>query len=363
MSLRESLRIPPTPKVNTNGAIRSQPSAGKLTGRRIITRCCDTIEQKPFTWLWHNRIPDCGFTIIAGDPGDGKTFLILDIATRISNGVPFIDCRDVANPWGEVLIANSEDDPERVLVPRLAAMDADLSRIHLIPGLGPKDGGDDIVDQSLCIDQHMHKLRETLEGFPNARALILDPLNYYFGRESDTYNDRDVKLTLGPLNGLAADFGIGVIGVMHLRKSAASRGMHRTIGSVGYSATARASWLIGRDPGDPDRRIFAATKNNNAPEVAESLAFRIVDGTVQWEAGTVALTAEDLGVADNSRNTKRDDAAGWLKERLALGPVASDQLKAEGKSLGLSWATLRRAKDEAGVIARKEGSAWLWKLQ
>ena len=46
------------------------------------------------------------------------------------------------------------------------------------------------------------------------------------------------------------------------------------------------------------------------------------------------------------------------------GALESETVKAEGAAAGFSWATLRRAKDELGVKARKEGIAggWRWEL-
>ena len=44
------------------------------------------VESKEISWLWYPFIPYGKLTIIQGDPGDGKTTLILNIAARLSKG-------------------------------------------------------------------------------------------------------------------------------------------------------------------------------------------------------------------------------------------------------------------------------------
>ncbi len=43
------------------------------------------VEAQEIKWLWYPFIPYGKLTIIQGDPGDGKSTLILNIAARLSN--------------------------------------------------------------------------------------------------------------------------------------------------------------------------------------------------------------------------------------------------------------------------------------
>ena len=45
-------------------------------------------------WLWRERIAIGKLTLLVGDPGQGKSFLTLDIAARVSRGAPWPD-----TPW------------------------------------------------------------------------------------------------------------------------------------------------------------------------------------------------------------------------------------------------------------------------
>ena len=51
------------------------------------------IEPKEVKWLWYPYIPLGKVTLLQGDPGDGKSKLMLSIAALLSNGepLPFTD--------------------------------------------------------------------------------------------------------------------------------------------------------------------------------------------------------------------------------------------------------------------------------
>jgi len=67
-----------------------------------------TVTPKEVTYLWQNRIPFGKITVVAGDSGRGKTTLILDIAARLTKGMPmpFSDAEPII---GNVLFQSQED--------------------------------------------------------------------------------------------------------------------------------------------------------------------------------------------------------------------------------------------------------------
>ena len=44
------------------------------------------IQSQEVAWLWYPFIPYGKLTIVQGDPGDGKTMLVLNIAAKLSKG-------------------------------------------------------------------------------------------------------------------------------------------------------------------------------------------------------------------------------------------------------------------------------------
>ena len=75
------------------------------------------IEAERLTWLWQGRIPGGKVTLLAGDPGRGKTLLSLDIAGRVSRGMPWPDLPGERQPPGGVVLLSAEDDAADTIRP------------------------------------------------------------------------------------------------------------------------------------------------------------------------------------------------------------------------------------------------------
>jgi hypothetical protein len=44
------------------------------------------VAPEPVLWLWRGRIPLGGITLLEGDPGDGKSTVMYDLAARVTTG-------------------------------------------------------------------------------------------------------------------------------------------------------------------------------------------------------------------------------------------------------------------------------------
>ena len=51
------------------------------------TKCFSDIAPERLQWLWPGRIPLGKVTVIAGDPGLGKSLVTLDLAARVSRPI------------------------------------------------------------------------------------------------------------------------------------------------------------------------------------------------------------------------------------------------------------------------------------
>ena len=115
----------------------------------IVVNMADVVA-KPVNWLWPARIALGKLTLVSGDPGLGKSFLSLDIASRVSTGAKWPDCDDHA-PQGGAVILSAEDDLEDTIRPRLDAAGADVGQIVAIQGV---QFHDDHGDCERAIDLH-----------------------------------------------------------------------------------------------------------------------------------------------------------------------------------------------------------------
>jgi putative DNA primase/helicase len=89
---------------------------------------------------------------------------------------------------------------------------------------------------------------------------------------------------------------------------------------------------------------------------------------VAWDADHVKVTANEAMAADNGQGDQSAcaEAEDFLHEVLADGPMAQKKVKVEAEGAGLSWRTVRRAKDRLGIKPYKERGkehgGWLWSL-
>ena len=344
-------------------AERFAPVADLTDGAPIVVRMAD-VEAKPVDWLWRGRIPRRCVTVLAGRPGDGKSFATADWAARVSTGRAWPD--GTPCEAGDVLLVSGEDDPETTLRPRLDAHGADVERVHLLRAvhrvaLNGKTG------QTMFTLADMAALETALKGLQTPRLCIIDPIGSFLGGKVDAHRDNEVRAVLAPIAMLAERYGIAVLVVAHHNKSNAGHADDLILGSRAFTGLARAVLHLMRDPEDEDRRLLLPGKVNIARKPA-GLAFRI-DGDparLTWESGPVDLNADGVlaAMAGRGGDGTRDEAREWLRDVLSPGPQPAADVKERAGADGIKPRTLDRAKADLGVKATREGygsaGRWMW---
>lgn len=317
------------------------------TPRTFQARPYSSIEATDVTWLWQDRIALGKLTLLVGEPGLGKTFAAVDIASKVSTGSPFID--GAKPPLGEVAILTAEDGAGDTIRPRLDAAGADVSRVLHIDGVGEANSFPSLKDD-------LQPLEQFFRDRPELRLLVVDPISAFLGDKTDSHNNTQVRAVLGPLCELCERYRVALLGITHLAKSDA-KAINRVIGSIAFVAAARACWLVAKDTDNEQSRLFLPVKNNLGQ--SNGLAFAVVDGRCCWHDGEVLVSADEI---DEDDATPRGEAKEWLKSKLSNGPYPAKRLLSEAKADGLAERTLHRVKKELGVISQRIGEAWLWRL-
>jgi hypothetical protein len=339
-------------------------------GSCILTPLSE-IEARPLEWLWPDRIPLGKVALMAGDPSLGKSLVTLDVAARVSRGLAWPDAplEPRRAGAGSVILLSAEDDPADTIKPRLLAAGADTAKVSVLRGMKYDDGREGHFSLAADLD----KLARELEKLPDVRLIIIDPVSAYMGR-TDSHVNAAVRAMLAPLSDLAARRGVAVVLVTHLSKGLGGKAMHRAIGSIAFVGLARAAWHFAADPSDPERRLMLPVKMNLGKTPA-GLAYRVetacLDGLghvprVAWQAGSVTMTADELladeAAGDQSRGA-RQEAADWLKDVLACGPVGANEIKKRANEDGIALRTLVRAKKSLDVRAARDGPDGCWTCQ
>lgn len=328
------------------------PEGSKQTAtgaKAIACRPYSEIEETEVEWLWEDRIAIGKLSLLAGQPGLGKTFCSLDIAAKVSTGQAF--CDGSVPPMGEVAILTCEDGSGDTIRPRLSAAGADLTKCFHIDGVRGNDR-----TEFLSLKSHLAEIEGFFDCHPDLRLFILDPISAFMGDKVDSHVNAQVRSVLGPLAELAERKRVALLGITHLSKGQA-KAINAIIGSIAFVAASRSAFLVAPDNDDEELRLFLPIKNNLAK--CNGLAFTITDGRCVWSEGEVMIAADDLG---DETETPREEAKSWLEAKLSDRPMPAKWILNESRKDGISEKTLRRAGKELGVVHERIGEAWVWRL-
>jgi nucleotide-binding universal stress UspA family protein len=328
----------------------------------VVARRADELRAEPIDWLWPERIPFGAITVIAGDPGLGKSLLTIRLAAQLTRGF-------LGGHTADAVLLTAEDSLAHVVRPRLEAAEADIRRVTL-PCVS-RDG----IETPFVLPADVRRLRP-LVAQSRARLLVVDPLAAHLGANVNSWKDDNVRRALAPLHALADETGAAVVVVAHLNKGQMSDPLQRLGGSIGLAAAARSVLLLGRDPGDPrgdvgSERVLAHVKSNLGP-LAPSLKLMIkpvrlgATSTAHIvETGVSPYTASELLAVDRpERGAKLAEAIAFLETELRDGAQPVVDLKERATTLAVSLQTLQRAKQTLGVVSTKTGfgGQWVWQL-
>jgi hypothetical protein len=352
-----------------------QRLAGENAGRITYTRASD-IQAMPIRWLWHGRIARGKVSMLAGNPGLGKSQITAALAATVSMGGTWPVDRSRCEA-GNAIILSAEDDPADTIRPRLEAAGADLSRVFILDAVvdGYRADGSE-AQRGFNLKSDLSRLGRMLEEIGGAALIVIDPITAYLG-ETDSHKNSDIRALLSPLGDLAAKHGAAVICVSHMNKSGGGEALMRVMGSLAFVAAARAAFIVAKDADDPARRLFLPLKNNIGNDQS-GLSFTVESAQVQSPSGAIATSriawgSEAVTVTADEAMTQRGDpeeqsdvhdAKDFLRGLLASGPVPTKQIQADATGAGYSWRTIQRAQKALGIEAVKDGmrGGWTWKL-
>ena len=305
----------------------------------------DTIEREEIKWLWKPYIPYGKITIVQGDPGEGKTSLILKLASELSLGRCFgeDELREPIN----IIYQTAEDGLADTVKPRLEDSGADCKRIMVI---------DDSEDSLSMNDVRIEAAIRTT----GAKLLILDPLQAYLGDKVDMNRANETRDITKRLGTISEKTGCAVVLIGHMNKGSGAKAAYRGIGSIDFFAIARSVLLVARVPENPNIRALAQIKNNLEKE-GSTVAFEIKDNIFNW-VGEYDISIEEL-LSGFSQGNKSLKAESFLKDLLTEeDSYPASEIFAKGKILGISKRTLENSKQELGIKSIRVGTGWHWKL-
>lgn len=298
-------------------------------------------------WLWYPYIPYGKLTIIQGDPGEGKSTLIINIAALLSEGKPMPDGSIVESPQ-TIIYQCAEDSVEDTIKPRLMMAGADCDRIAFIV--------EDDESLTLTDERIEAAIKDT-----GAKLLILDPIQAFIPPDSDMLSATKMRSTMRKLAGIAEKYQCAIVLIGHMNKAAAGKNMYRGLGSIDIAAIARSILMVARDEEKPQIRYVFPVKSSLAPE-GSAISFRIGnDSKIEW-LGKVDINTKQIEEDSGIKLSKSELAKRYMLELLGEGDMPGKEVYAKILELGIKSRTVETAKKELGVITYRKGNAWYWKL-
>jgi hypothetical protein len=335
------------------------PTAVELSmERKLKVIRGDSVPVRNTYWLWRDRFPLGGISLLAGKGGTSKSTLFAQFSAWLTLG----DMKGYfyGSPVNVAYVAN-EDLIEETIKPRMLAHGADMSRVFFLAVDTPK--GEDAL--RLPYDSQL------LTDFINEHGVactFIDPLSANIdGKVNDP---GEMRRTYQAVSKIAQNTRSSIAGLAHTRKQHAEDIVEALMGSVEQSNVARSVHGVVMDPDDDGVRLLSCEKLNLANMEAlatlrfelESVPVECTDGSeeinwqpqIKWLEEVSERASHILGNALHGTSGV-DEAARWLYDYLvSQGGSAQFQDIVESKPKQMSEDMLRRARKKINVSSRRQ---------
>lgn len=318
------------------------PETGEIieeaNGRWI--RASDVVPKKP-KFLFEPYLPIGMFSLIAGDPGVGKTTIVLAWIAHVTRGTHFLTGHKISEPRNCIFIT-SEDSPEYTVVPRLIAAQADLERVLILP------------ERLLLDESGLGELEQRIVE-EKAVLVVIDPIISAINEKVDMHKQNQTRAALDGLVRLAAKHEFAPLGLIHLNKGNGVKALYRVIGSIDFIAIARSVLLAGSDPDDKHNMAVAHIKSNVSAK-GPSIGYEIDDAGRLFFTGDSELDEDRMceGPATQRSRDALDAAKDWIRAQLSQCAYEASQLLTRALDCGVKKSTFYAAGTALHVERRAQ---------
>ncbi len=310
-----------------------------------------SVKEVPVDWLWYPYIPYGKITLLQGDPGGGKSTLILNIIASLSNGGTLPDGTRIKKPL-HVIYQCSEDNAADTIKPRLLANGADCQNVAFFD------------EEVLTLTLNDEVIRRAIADF-NAKLLVVDPFQAYLG-DADISSATSVRKMLRTLGMWASAYDCAVVLIGHLNKKQGSKDIYRGLGSIDMAAAARSVLQVEVSEDGTQRRTVRHIKSSLAPHgrdlnfvIDQRAVLRWLEPGEEPEETVVLTTSEEI----IEKFTRQEQVGEALKGILANGPVRATEIRAFMKDQDISERTLMMIKKIMGINSFRKNGVWFWSLK
>ena len=338
--------------------------AGNAAGVLNLTKGSE-MKVEPTAWLWEGMIAVGMMVMLVGPAKMGKSTVAMDLAARMTRGLPWPDGALGGAPADVVFIEN--EDAESETYARAAAAGADLDRIHIQKA---------VVDFS--IPENVAQLERVLSSLSNPRLLVVSPIVMFFGGNCRGENVRE---KMKPLLEMLERRGVSMIGIGHVSAGKGGKAAEDVAGPQVFQRRARNVMGVAIDTEDPNykrnpkkakRRLYCLGGNNARDDY--DLPYRIVSAAtemaghssrIEWidAAAEAELNLHEPRLSLDKPKTV-EQAKAWLRSQLMDGEKTASGLETKAYEAGFGRSTFYKAMKELGVLTTRSGfqGPSMWRL-
>lgn len=325
------------------------------TEQRFHIVTMDKIEEEEVDWIIERMMARGQTTIWEGDPGVGKSYLLMWLAIHFCDGKRL--------PWEGRSIHRK---PLRVLYADMENSAGSVTKVRLTD-----NGIEKPENYYQCVEPFSVDDEESITAFEEQvlkvfkpDVVVIDPVNLYIG-SADTYRASETQQALQVLKELSERYGFSLNIVRHLNKSGAGKALYAGNGSIAFAGVARIIATVGWHPEEADVRVVACTKNNLSPFFG-SIGYTIeaLPDTIKRKdrsrlvyEGSVDYSSDDIvGTSNTKDESTKAIAMDLIREMLEEGEeVNYHSLLKNADTRSISETSIRKAAAELGLTKVTRG--------
>lgn len=307
------------------------------------------VQTESVDWLVPGLIARGEMSLIGADGGTGKGIYYSQMIAAVTTGKKNDFFPDPPKAPGKVLILSGEDDPRKVLRPRLLAAGANLNRVEVVTSESyySKKG------KLLTIDSEDLKLK--IEKM-KPDLVINDPLQAFLPPDVQMCNRNEMRGAITPFKSFCAAVNAAGLTVCHTNKKSNVAGRQRLSDSSDLWDLSRCVVMLGYSKAD--EAVYASVEKNSYAAKPMTTLFEIQGTQVEGVKTAVAVYKgrTDRRDADfvlqkatrpaATRESAKDAILAAL-EASKLGSMPSTQLQAAVlNEVGCGLDTYQKARKE-----------------
>jgi hypothetical protein len=357
-------------------------SRGQSNADDVVLVCAADIVPRPLDWIWTGHLLRGSQELLSGLPDHLKSVIQIGWVACATARLPWPNGAPAIEPMN-VIMLTAEDTLDQIVIPRLLAAGANMSRVQIIKCIKT----DERTKRQFLLAEDLERLEWSVKKIGDVGLITIDPITAYMGGKTDSHKATEVRAQLGPLKDFSEHMNIAISTITHPPKSAGARAIDHFIASQAFIAACRVGHLVVTEMEDNDfgdraptgRMLFTNVRNTAHDGKMPTLAYRkekavvnqadgITAPRIVWE-GSVNITSDEAVAALSAKkqSDQQIKVQAFLRELLKDGKqVPQKEIEEAAEAKGFTAKQLRTAREKLGIHTDKEkgtmSGGWVWQL-